>query len=132
MKQKKLIIKTKSQKYPIIIGTNLVEKLSQIINIKTSEIKSRINNLYESNPMLGHRGCRLGIIYPEITEMQSKAIFEATAKLVKEGHKPFPEVMIPLVGSGPELKNQKQIVLSLAEETMQTKKSYEENPKPKF
>ena len=96
-----------------------IEKLSDEMKIQKSEIKSRITALQESNPMLGHRGCRLGIMYPEITEMQSRAIFEATAKLVKEGEFPLPEVMIPLVGSAPELENQKRVVNQLAKEVMQ-------------
>ncbi|MBT6870190.1 MAG: pyruvate, phosphate dikinase [Candidatus Marinimicrobia bacterium] len=96
-----------------------IEKLSNEMGILASEIKSRITALHESNPMLGHRGCRLGVMYPEITEMQSRAIFEATAQLVKEGQKPFPEVMIPLVGSAPELEHQKKVVNQLAKEVMQ-------------
>ena len=96
-----------------------IKKLSDEMGIQKSEIKLRITALHESNPMLGHRGCRLGIMYPEITEMQSRAIFEATAQLVKEGKKPFPEVMIPLVSSAPELENQKKIVNRLAREVMQ-------------
>jgi len=95
-----------------------IQKLSNEMGVDVSEINSRISALHESNPMLGHRGCRLGIMYPEITEMQARAIFEATAKLVKEGEKPFPEVMIPLVGSAPELENQKIIVNKLAAEIM--------------
>ena len=96
-----------------------IENLSHETGIDSLEIKSRITTLHESNPMLGHRGCRLGIMYPEITEMQSRAIFEATAKLIKEGEKPFPEVMIPLVGSASELENQKTIVDQLAHDVMQ-------------
>jgi len=96
-----------------------IEKLSHETGIDSLEIKSRITTLHEANPMLGHRGCRLGIMYPEITEMQSRAIFEATAKLIKEGGEPFPEVMIPLVGSAPELENQKKIISQLAKEVMQ-------------
>ena len=65
--------------------------------------------------MLGHRGCRLGISYPEITEMQAQAIFEATAELIKEGAAPFPEVMVPLVGSVNEFRHQKQIIEDVAE-----------------
>ncbi|MBT5078018.1 MAG: pyruvate, phosphate dikinase [Candidatus Marinimicrobia bacterium] len=98
-----------------------IEKLSNEMGILASEIKSRVTALHESNPMLGHRGCRLGVMYPEITEMQSRAIFEATAQLVKEGQKPFPEVMIPLVGSAPELEHQKKVVNQLAKEVMQNK-----------
>jgi len=68
--------------------------------------------------MLGHRGCRLGITYPEITEMQAQAIFEAACELTKEGEKVFPEIMIPLVGNVKELANQKAIVNRVAEEVM--------------
>jgi pyruvate,orthophosphate dikinase len=78
----------------------------------------RVNDLYEFNPMLGHRGCRLGITFPEITEMQVRAIFEAACELAKEGKKVTPEVMIPLVGHVNELKRQKDIVVKVAEETM--------------
>ena len=65
--------------------------------------------------MLGHRGCRLGISYPEITEMQSRAIFEATAQLIQEKKIPFPEVMVPLVGTVEEFKHQKKIITNIAE-----------------
>jgi len=68
--------------------------------------------------MLGHRGCRLGITYPEITEMQARAIFEAAAQVAKKGVKVMPEVMIPLVGSEKELENQKAIVQKVAEEVL--------------
>jgi pyruvate,orthophosphate dikinase len=78
-------------------------------------LNKRIENLNELNPMLGHRGCRLGISYPEITEMQARAIFEATAQLVKEEESPLPEVMVPLVGSVEEFTNQKKIINNMAE-----------------
>ncbi|MFH0779060.1 MAG: pyruvate, phosphate dikinase [Candidatus Eisenbacteria bacterium] len=78
----------------------------------------RVTDLHEFNPMLGHRGCRLGIAYPEITEMQARAIFEAACELAKEGKKVIPEVMIPLVGHVTELKRQRDIVVRVAEETM--------------
>jgi pyruvate,orthophosphate dikinase len=70
------------------------------------------------NPMLGHRGCRLGITYPEITEMQARAIFEAAVQVAKKGIKVIPEVMIPLVGSAAELENQKAIVTRVADEVL--------------
>ncbi len=76
----------------------------------------RVEELHEFNPMLGHRGCRLGITYPEITEMQARAIFEAAAQVAKRGIKVIPEVMIPLVGDVKELENQKAIVVRVAEE----------------
>jgi pyruvate, orthophosphate dikinase len=78
----------------------------------------RVENLHELNPMLGHRGCRLGISYPEITEMQARAIFEAACELKREGTDAIPEVMIPLVGHVEELKRQAEIVRRVAEETI--------------
>src|SRR6185295_10474171 len=78
------------------------------------EIHARIGELKESNPMLGHRGCRLGITYPEITEMQARAIFEAACDLAAEGGKVFPEVMIPLVGTKKELDLQAALVRKTA------------------
>ncbi|MDK2781485.1 MAG: pyruvate, orthophosphate dikinase [Archaeoglobi archaeon] len=78
----------------------------------------RVEELYEFNPMLGHRGCRLGITYPEITEMQARAIIEAACMLKKEGKTVIPEIMIPLVSHVNELKDQKEIVKRVAEEVM--------------
>jgi pyruvate,orthophosphate dikinase len=82
------------------------------------ELLHRVEELHEFNPMLGHRGCRLGITYPEITEMQARAIFEAAVQVAKKGKKVIPEVMIPLVGSVKELENQKKIVVEVAEEVL--------------
>ena len=82
---------------------------------------ARVEQLHEFNPMLGHRGVRLGITYPEITEMQARAIFEAAADLNKEGLKIVPEVMIPLVGHVKELRDQKVIVDRVAAEVMKEK-----------
>src|SRR5512134_725769 len=79
---------------------------------------ARVEQLHEFNPMLGHRGVRLGITYPEITEMQARAIFEAAAQLNKEGLKVVPEVMIPLVGLVKELRDQKAIVDRVAADVM--------------
>jgi pyruvate,orthophosphate dikinase len=92
-----------------------ISKLAEELNITTKELKARIENLHELNPMLGHRGCRLGISYPEITEMQARAIFEATAQLKNENQSPFPEVMVPLVVSVEEFTNQKKIINDMAE-----------------
>jgi pyruvate,orthophosphate dikinase len=78
----------------------------------------RVEQLHEFNPMLGHRGVRLGITYPEITEMQTRAIIQAACRLHKEGLKVVPEIMIPLVGHVKELRDQKAIVDRVAEETM--------------
>jgi pyruvate,orthophosphate dikinase len=82
------------------------------------ELLHRVEELHEFNPMLGHRGCRLGITYPEITEMQARAIFEAVAQVAKKGVKVIPEVMIPLVGSVQELEHQKAIVKRVADEVL--------------
>ncbi len=75
-----------------------------------SLLNRRILALHENNPMLGHRGVRLGVSYPEITEMQVRAIFEATAEIIKEGDKAFPEIMIPVTMGRHELRHQKEIV----------------------
>ncbi len=83
-----------------------------------TELLNRVEELHEFNPMLGHRGCRLGITYPEITEVQARAIFEAAVQVAKKGVKVIPEVMIPLIGSVEELANQKKIVVQVAEEVL--------------
>jgi len=94
--------------------------------MKVAELKKalpallhRVEQLHEFNPMLGHRGCRLGITYPEITEMQARAIFEAVVQVAKKGKKVIPEVMIPLIGSVEELADQKAIVKRVAEEVLE-------------
>ncbi len=95
-----------------------VKELAKDLGVKPAEIEAKVNALAEANPMLGHRGCRLGIAYPEITEMQARAIFEAACIVTKQGKRVYPEVMIPLVGHVNELKMQKQIVIATAEEVM--------------
>ncbi len=90
--------------------------LANNLNIDVGVVKNRISMLHELNPMLGHRGCRLGIAYPEITEMQARAILEASAELKKEGKSVFPEIMIPLVGSVTEYTDQEKIVRNVASE----------------
>ncbi len=80
------------------------------------EVKSKVESLHEFNPMMGHRGCRLGILFPEITAMQAKAIFTAATEVIKEGVNCFPEVMIPLVGNYRELENQANVVRKAADE----------------
>jgi len=82
---------------------------------------ARVEQLHEFNPMLGHRGCRLGITYPEITEMQARAIFEAAVAVAKDGVKVFPEIMIPLVATLKELENQASIVNRVAKEVFADK-----------
>jgi pyruvate, orthophosphate dikinase len=82
------------------------EQLAKELNITLDELAKRADAIHESNPMMGHRGVRLGITYPEVSEMQIRAIFEAAAELIKEGKKPYPEIMIPVVCDVKELKNQ--------------------------
>jgi pyruvate,orthophosphate dikinase len=100
-----------------------VLKASQSNNKKKiqelEKLLERVKALSEFNPMLGHRGCRLGISYPEIIEMQAAAIFEAVCELAKEREKVYPEIMIPLVGTWQELANQKKIILRVAQEVME-------------
>jgi pyruvate,orthophosphate dikinase len=93
-------------------------ELAQQMGISYEKVKQRVDSLHEFNPMLGFRGCRLGIIYPEITEMQSRAIFEAAAEVKKRGVPVEPEVMIPLVGHVKELQHQALIVRRVADEVM--------------
>jgi len=89
-------------------------ELADHIGTDVKTVKNRIAGLHELNPMLGHRGCRLGIAYPEITEMQARAILEATAELTQAGTSVLPEIMIPLVGTVTEYTNQEAIVRSVA------------------
>ncbi len=96
--------------------------LARKLGIKVESIMTRVNELHEFNPMLGHRGCRLAISYPEIAEMQARAVFEAAADCVKKKIKVQPEVMIPLVGFKRELDIQVDIVNRVAKEVMAEKK----------
>jgi pyruvate,orthophosphate dikinase len=100
----------------ITLNDNQIQELADSLNLERSKIEKRITGLHELNPMLGHRGCRLGVAYPEITEMQSRAIFEATAELTKEGVSVLPEVMIPLVGTVTEYTDQENIVRKVAKD----------------
>jgi len=93
-----------------------IAELASKLGLTSTELKLKIQQLSEANPMLGHRGCRLGIVYPEITEMQARAIFEAAARLIKEGVKIYPEVMVPLVGHRDELADQERIIRRVADE----------------
>jgi pyruvate,orthophosphate dikinase len=95
-----------------------IVELAQVMGVPADRLRDKVKVLQEFNPMLGHRGCRLGISYPEITEMQARAIFEAACELRKDGKNPFPEVMIPLVGSRGEFVAQRKIVEEVANETM--------------
>ncbi len=95
-----------------------LKDLANELNVASKDIHKRVDELHEFNPMLGHRGCRLGIAYPEITEMQARAILEAAAELTKEGKSVHPEIMIPLIGSLAEYKNQEAIVRTIADKVM--------------
>jgi pyruvate, orthophosphate dikinase len=105
--------------------TKRKKDMSERYRIPVGELKKalpvllqRVEELHEFNPMLGHRGCRLGITYPEITEMQARAIFEAVVQVAKKGVKVIPEVMIPLIGSRAEFANQQAIVDRVAKEVL--------------
>ena len=91
-----------------------IEQLAGQMGVAAETLKKKVEDLKEANPMLGHRGCRLGIVYPEITEMQVRAIFEAAADCQKRGIQAIPEIMIPLVGHVNELKLQTDIVRDTA------------------
>jgi len=93
-----------------------IEELARQMGVEASKLKKKVASLREANPMLGHRGCRLGIAYPEITEMQARAILEAACELIKKGKKVEPEIMIPLVAHVNELRGQKEIVDRVAKE----------------
>jgi len=93
-----------------------IKELANDMSLTVDQIKQKIEDLHEFNPMLGHRGCRLAITYPEIAAMQSRAVFEAVADIIKEGKTIIPEVMIPLVGNTKEFENQKEIVDATAKE----------------
>jgi pyruvate,orthophosphate dikinase len=98
------------------------EDLARATGMPISRVRHRIEELHESNPMLGHRGCRLGISYPEITEMQARAIFEAACDVAEEGIAARPEVMIPLVGAKKELDNQARVVRAAADQVFAERK----------
>ncbi len=95
------------------------KEMAEEMGITLEQVKAKVEALSEFNPMLGHRGCRLGITYPEITEMQARAIMEAACQLTKEGVKVYPEIMIPLVGTKAELAHQKKVVVETAEKVME-------------
>ena len=98
-------------------GAKAVSDLKKLL----PHLLARVEQLHEFNPMLGHRGCRLGITYPEITEMQARAIFEAAVTVAKDGVKVIPEVMIPLTATLKEMANQAEIVRRVAKEVFEEK-----------
>ncbi len=94
------------------------KEMAKKLGVSLDQIKEKVQSLLEINPMLGHRGCRLGVTYPEITKMQAQAIMEAACNLVKNGVKVYPEIMIPLIGTVAELENQKKVVKEAVEEVI--------------
>ena len=100
-----------------------INEVANVVGLSTKEVETRIEELHEQNPMLGHRGCRLGISFPEIYEMQCRAIFEALAELKKKKVKSaFPEIMIPLVSTEAEIKIMKDLVINIASEVQKLNK----------
>ncbi|WP_421920399.1 pyruvate, phosphate dikinase [Marinifilum sp.] len=97
------------------------KEMAEKLGIDVKEVTEKVESLHEFNPMLGHRGCRLGNTYPEITEMQARAIIEAACDLKKEGLDPKPEIMVPLIGTIKELKMQEEIIRSTAEVVFEEK-----------
>ena len=92
------------------------ETMAQEMGVSVQEIKQRVDSLAENNPMLGHRGCRLGITFPEITAMQTRAILSAACELKQEGKNPMPEIMVPLIGILYEFHQQKEIIEKVSKE----------------
>ncbi len=99
-----------------------INEMAEALNISSAKVVEKINSLHEFNPMLGFRGCRLGTLYPEITEMQARAIIEAACDAAKDGIKVKPEIMIPLVSDLNEFKMQEQIVRRVADEVFKRKR----------
>ena len=95
-----------------------LRELANDLHISMEELAARAENLHESNPMMGHRGVRLGITYPEVSEMQIRAVYDAAAELIKEGKHPYPEIMIPVVGHVNELKDQFEIARRVYKEVL--------------
>jgi len=95
-----------------------LEELAKDLNIDMEELSKRAEGLHESNPMMGHRGVRLGITYPEVSAMQIRAIFEAAAELIKDGKKPYPEIMVPVVCDVKELNDQLAICKQIYAEVL--------------
>jgi pyruvate,orthophosphate dikinase len=111
----------KREELMVEIAVMQAKKASRSVIAKKEKLLHRVEELHEFNPMLGHRGCRLGIVYPEITRMQARAIIEAACELAKKGKKVVPEIMVPLVGMKRELAHQKELIKRTADEVMQKK-----------
>ncbi|MCA9751285.1 MAG: pyruvate, phosphate dikinase, partial [Gemmatimonadetes bacterium] len=103
-------------------GEKEIRALAQQMGVKPAKLVARVESLRELNPMLGHRGCRLGLTYPEITEVQVRAIFEAACDVKREKKQVHPEIMIPLVGHANELREQVRVVRRVAEEVFKRRK----------
>jgi pyruvate,orthophosphate dikinase len=103
-------------------GEKEIAELARQMDVRAERLRQKIDSLHEANPMLGLRGCRLGIAYPEITEMQARAILEGACEVVKEGIKVRPEIMIPLVGTVKEIELQKAVVDKVAREVFREQK----------
>jgi pyruvate,orthophosphate dikinase len=100
-----------------------IDEVADVVGLSTKEVETRIEELHEQNPMLGHRGCRLGISFPEIYEMQCRAIFEALVELKKKKIKSaFPEIMIPLVSTETEIKIMKDLVIDIVSKVQKENK----------
>jgi pyruvate, orthophosphate dikinase len=97
------------------------KEMAEKLNVDVKVVTEKVESLHEFNPMLGHRGCRLGNTYPEITEMQARAIIEAACDLKKEGFDPKPEIMVPLIGTVKEFKMQEEIIRSTATKVFEEK-----------
>lgn len=97
------------------------KEMAEKLHVDVKIVKEKVDSLHEFNPMLGHRGCRLGNTYPEITEMQARAIIEATCDLKKEGFNPKPEIMVPLIGTYQEFEMQEEIIRRIAAEVQAEK-----------
>ncbi|MBN2090529.1 pyruvate, phosphate dikinase [candidate division KSB1 bacterium] len=98
-----------------------IAEMAKIMNVPVEKIKAKTVALHEFNPMLGHRGCRLGITYPEITEMQARAIIEAACELKKKGMKVLPEIMVPLIGTLKEFQDQETLIRNTAKKVFAEK-----------
>jgi pyruvate,orthophosphate dikinase len=97
------------------------KEMAEKLGVPLAEVTEKVESLHEFNPMLGHRGCRLGNTYPEITETQARAIIEAACDLKKEGFDPKPEIMVPLIGTVQEFKLQEEIIRSVATQVIKEK-----------
>ena len=97
------------------------QDMADEMGISLDQVKALVDGLHEFNPMLGHRGCRLGMVYPEISAMQARAIMEAACNVASDGIRPIPEIMIPLVGTMGEMNGQKEVIVKMAEDVLKEK-----------